>query len=173
MQEIIIETKRLILNEFTSDDSKFILELLNSPGWLKHIGNRGIHSIQDAEKYISDKIAVSYNKNGYGFYKIILKSSREKAGMCGLIKRDTLDDIDIGFALLPQFEGNGYAFEASEAVMDYAKYHLKINRIAAITVTYNTTSIKLLDKLGMKFEKTIQLPGDPEELMLYYKDLSN
>ena len=93
--------------------------------------------------------------------------------MCGLVKRESLDDIDIGFALLPQFEGNGYALEASKGVMKFAKDKLNLKRIAAITVPYNIPSIKLLEKLGMKFEKTINLPGDPEALMLFYKEFNN
>lgn len=173
MPETIIETERLILKEFSSEDGEFIQKLLNTPGWLKYIGTRSINTIEDAVNYIENRIQKSYTESGFGFYFIELKSSSIKVGMCGLVKRESLDDIDIGFALLPQFEGNGYAFEASEGVMKYAKDNLNLKKLAAITVPYNTSSIKLLEKLGMKFEKLINLPGDPETLMLYSKELNN
>ncbi len=173
MPETVIETQRLVLREFCSDDGKFIQELLNTPGWLKYIGTRAIDTTEDAVNYIENRIQKSYTESGFGFYIIELKSNCAKVGMCGLVKRESLDDIDIGFALLPQFEGNGYAFEASEGVMKFAKDNLNLKRIAAITVPYNTPSIKLLEKLGMKFEKEINLPGNPETLMLYSKELSN
>ncbi len=173
MPGTILETERLILKEFSSEDREFIQELLNTPGWLKYIGTRSINTTEDAINYIKNRIQKSYSETGFGFYLMILKSSGAKAGMCGLVKRESLDDIDIGFALLPQFEGNGYAFEASEGVMKFAKDNLNLKKLAAITVPYNTPSIKLLEKLGMKFEKEINLPGDPETLMLYSKELSN
>ncbi|MEO8512111.1 MAG: GNAT family N-acetyltransferase [Ignavibacteria bacterium] len=173
MATAVIETPRLILREFSSDDGDFIHELLNTPGWLKYIGSRKIETTEDAVNYIESRIRKSYSETGFGFYLIVIKSSNAKAGMCGLVKRDSLDDIDIGFALLPRFENNGYAFEAAEGVLKYAKDKLKLFRVAAITATYNNSSIKLLEKLGMKFEKTIHLPGDTESLMLYYKELSN
>ncbi len=173
MSSAIIETPRLLLKEFTSSDSEFIIELLNSPGWLKYIGTRNVSSAEDAVNYIENRIRRSYLESGFGFYKIELRTNGAKAGMCGLVKRDSLEEVDIGFALLPQYENNGYAFEASEAVMNFAKEKLKLHRLAAITVPYNNSSVKLLEKLGMKFERTIHLPDDPEALMLFNKDLSN
>jgi RimJ/RimL family protein N-acetyltransferase len=173
MPEIVIETPRLILREFTVDDGEFIQELLNSPGWLKNIGNRSIETKEDAVNYIENRIRKSYTDSGFGFYIMILKQDNSKTGMCGLVKRDSLDDIDIGFALLPQYGNNGYAHEAAEAVMKFAKDQLKLKRIAAITIPNNNSSIKLLEKLGMKFEKTIKLPHDTEALMLFHKDLNN
>ena len=173
MHKIVIETPRLILREFTAGDAEFIIELLNSPGWLKYIGTRSVNTPEDALKYINEKLRKSYAESGFGFYLVELKETGEKAGMSGLVKRDTLDDVDIGFALLPQFENKGIAAESSLAVVEFAKNVLKLPKLAAITVPYNTASIKLLEKLGMKFERTINIPGDPEELMLYTKELNN
>ncbi len=173
MAPVIIETQRLILKEFTAEDSEFIIELLNSPGWLKYIGSRDIMTQEDAVNYIENRIRRSYLESGFGFYLIEIRANGVKAGMCGLVKRENLEEVDIGFALLPQYENFGYAYESAEAVMNYAKDKLKLHRLAAITVPYNNSSVKLLEKLGMKFEKTINLKDDPELLMLYYKDLSN
>lgn len=166
----ILETKRLILREFDNKDAPFIFELLNSPGWLKYIGTRGIKDIKDAENYITELMIPSYEKNGFGFYMMEGKEDSASIGMCGLIKRDALEDVDIGFAILPQFEGKGYSSEAAIATIDYGKNQLGLNRIAAITVEYNVSSIKILEKLGMKFEKMINLPNDPEDLMLYARE---
>lgn len=172
MNTYIIETERLRLREFNSEDGELIFELLNSPGWLKYIGSRSIATIDDAVNYIETKLQKGYRESGFGFYLVELKVSGEKTGMCGLVKREGLDDIDIGFALLPQYENKGYAYESSKAVIQYAKDKLKIKRLAAITLPSNLPSIKLLEKLGMKFDKKINIPGDQEELLLYKIELS-
>ena len=163
----IIETKRLILRKFIIDDAGFVLELLNSPSWLKYIGDRNVKNLEDAKNYISDKLISSYIKNGFGLYEIILKKDNIPVGMCGLIKRDTLENIDLGFALSPVFTGNGYAFEAAFATLNYAKTVLKLERIIAITTTENKNSIKLLEKLKFVFEKMVLLSNEEEELMLF------
>ena len=121
--------------------------------------------------YIETKLQKGYRESGFGFYLVELKATGVKTGMCGLVKREGLDDVDIGFALLPQYENKGYAYESSMAVIQYAKNKLKINKLAAITMPSNLTSVKLLEKLGMKFDKKISLPGDPEELFLYKMEL--
>lgn len=162
-----METKRINLRKFTISDGEFIFRLLNSKGWLKNIGNRNISLREDAEKYITDKLIPPYERSGFGFYLMELKKTGEPAGMCGLVKREGLRDVDIGFALLPEYEGRGYAHEAALEVMGLAREVLKLDALAAITVPQNKGSIKLLEKLGMKFSEMITLPGDPEELMLY------
>lgn len=162
----IIETERLILREFNANDSKFILDLLNTPAWIKYIGNRGVHSIEDAQSYIMNGPAKSYETNGFGLWMIELKSTGTAMGMCGLIKRAGLEDIDIGFALLPGYEGKGYAYEAASATMDFARKK-DIPRVVAITLEHNENSIRLLKRIGLQFEKMITLPGDDEELMLF------
>ena len=171
MNTYIIETERLRLREFNSTDGELIFELLNSQGWLKYIGSRSIATIEDAVNYIETKLQKGYRESGFGFYLVELKATGVKTGMCGLVKREGLDDVDIGFALLPQYENKGYAYESSMAVIQYAKNKLKINKLAAITMPSNLTSVKLIEKLGMKFDKKISLPGDPEELFLYKMEL--
>lgn len=150
-----------------------IYELLNSPGWLKYIGNRSIVTIDDAVNYIEAKLRKGYIDSGFGFYLVELKSTGEKVGMSGLIKREGLDDVDVGFAVLPQYENKGFAYESTAAVIKFAKEQLRLSKLAAITVPYNKPSIKLLEKLGMKFDKKINIPGDPENLLLYEIEFEN
>lgn len=171
MNTYIIETERLRLREFDSTDGELIYKLLNSPGWLQYIGSRSISTIDDALNYIETKIRKGYRETGFGFYLVELKATGEKTGMCGLVKREGLDDIDLGFALLPQYENMGYAFESARGVINYAGNSLNIKSLAAITLPSNLPSIKLLEKLGMKFDKKINIPGDPEELLLYKMEL--
>jgi ribosomal-protein-alanine N-acetyltransferase len=167
MQMNIIETDRLIICRLSEGDSEFILELLNSPGWLKFIGNKNVKTEADAENYIINGPIKSYEVNGFGLYLVKLKKIYTPVGICGLIKRDTLENIDIGFALLPEYEGNGYAFEAAEAVLKHAKRDLGIKKIVAITDKDNVNSIRLLEKAGLIFEKNILLKEDDKELMLF------
>jgi len=164
---MILETERLTLQQFTLADAPFILELLNSASWIKYIGDRKINTIEDAEKYLLNGPIKNYQNTELGLCLVKTKKENVSIGMCGLIKRDTLKDTDIGFAFLPQFEGKGYGFESASAVIKKAKEELKFNRIVAITVNYNHQSIKLLEKLGMTLEGNIYMEGDDEELMLF------
>lgn len=170
-EEIILETERLYLRKFIPEkDASYFLALVNSPGWLKYIGDRNVHTEEDALKYINDRVMKGYADHGYGGYTIIEKSSGLPIGNAGLYKRPVLDHFDVGYALLPEFHGKGYAYEASAAVMKFAK-DSGMKRIYAITVAYNERSIHLLEKLGLKFEKFFRMEGDPEELSLYVIDL--
>ncbi|HMG16436.1 MAG TPA: GNAT family N-acetyltransferase [Saprospiraceae bacterium] len=166
-----IETDRLIICELNISDAPFILKLLNTPSWIKYIGDRNIKTIQDAENYLTSGPIESYNKNGFGLFKIELKDNNHAIGMCGLIKRDVLDDIDLGFALLPEYEAKGYAYEASMGVLKMAKSDLNLNTILAITLPENTSSINLLKKIGLQFERLIKLKEDSEDLMLFSMSL--
>lgn len=168
----ILETERIILQQLSTHDAPFILELVNTPSWLKFIGDRGIRTITDAENYILNGPMKSYEKFDFGLYLVKLKNENTPIGMCGLIKRDTLKDVDIGFAFLPGYEGKGYAFESAEATLKYGKTNLGLNRIVAITVSYNQRSIELLKKLGFEFEEMIHFPYDKEELMLFGSRIS-
>jgi RimJ/RimL family protein N-acetyltransferase len=163
----ILRTKRLTLREFTEEDSAFIFKLLNSPGWLKYIGQRGIKIEDDAKDYINNKLRKSYKDSGFGFYLAELNAGKIPIGMCGIIKREWLDDVDIGFALLPEFEGRGFAYEAASATMKYASEALGLKKISAITVPNNLASVKLLEKIGLSFTRMIRIPVDKEELMLF------
>lgn len=162
-----IITERLTIREFEVTDAPFIIDLLNSQGWLKFIGDRGIRTIEDAQNYLLNGPMESYKKNGFGLFLVELNDPKMPIGMAGLIKRDTLEDIDIGFAFLPEYEGKGYGYESTSSIMDYAKNQLKLKRVLAITMEINDHSIKLLEKLGLSFDKKIRLSEDAEELMLY------
>jgi len=162
----ILETERLILSTFSLNDAPFVLKLVNTPSWLQFIGDRNIHSIGDAEQYLSQGPIKSYAENGFGLSLVILKDENIPIGMCGLVNRDTLKDIDIGFALMPQYTDKGYAYEIASATMEYAKSVLKMEKIVAITDANNTSSIKLLNKLGLHYEKMISL--NTSELVQLY-----
>lgn len=153
----ILETERLILRELNTNDAEFILRLLNTPTWLKFIGDKKVHTIEDAKNYLVNGPIESYKMNGFGLWLIILKKDSTPIGMCGLINRESLDDIDIGFALLPEHEKLGYGFEVASATMRYARNVLGINKIVAITDPKNIASIKLLNKIGLQFEKTVKV----------------
>lgn len=163
----ILETTRLELRELEVQDAAFILELMNTPGWLQFIGDRGLRSIEDAANYIQNRLRAAYSNLGFGFYLVELKEEKKSIGICGIIKRDGLEHVDIGFAFLPAFEGKGYAFESSYAMLNYAQNVLNIPTIAAITSQQNQRSIALLEKLGLKFERLIVLPNETEEIMLF------
>jgi len=163
----ILETERLSLREFNTTDAAFIIQLLNSEGWLKFIGDRHIKTLEQAENYLTNGPMKSYSVNGFGLSMVELKNTHTPIGMCGLIKRDNLPDIDIGFAFLEEFMGNGYAFEIAQATINFAKENLHKETILAITIPTNVRSINLLKKIGMKFEKNFTFEGSTEELMLF------
>lgn len=156
----ILETERLILRHFTPDDAEFILELVNEPGWKQFIGDRGINTLDAARQYIETVPLASYAKNGFGLYAVELKDDHALVGMCGLLKRDTLDDVDIGFALLSRFEGSGYAREAATATLKYAREQLGLRRVVAITTKDNDRSGRLLERSGMNLVGPISLSGE-------------
>lgn len=161
----IISTERLLLEEVEKSDAAFIFELLNSPSWIANIGDRQINSLMDAEKYIEQSFVKTYQENGFGLYKMVLKEIGQPIGICGLVNRPTLPNVDIGFALLPNFERKGYAFEAAKATMDFAKTNLKLTTVLGITIPSNIPSRKLLEKIGLQHIKTETTNG--EELMIY------
>jgi RimJ/RimL family protein N-acetyltransferase len=166
----VIETERLFLRHLASDDAEFILELVNEPAWIQNIGERNVRTIADARSYISDKFAASYEQFGFGLYLVELKEESVPIGICGLVKRESLEDADIGFAFLQRFWSKGYAYESASAVMDYARNKLGISRIVAITAPDNQGSVKVLEKIGFQFEKTMKLPGADEEIKFFISD---
>lgn len=167
MSKSILKTERLILREANPSDKHFFYELLNSPKWIKYIGDRNIKTLKNAEDYINDKLINSYKTNGFGLYVYELKESHLPIGICGFIKRDYLDSVDIGFALLPEHERNGYTFEISAAVLKDGKQTLGINKVVAITTKDNFASQELLNKLGFSFQSYVNEPETNEELVLY------
>lgn len=166
--KILLETERIRLRELTPQDAPFLFELLNTPDWLKNIGDRKVKNISDAQKYLVYRLVLTCRLKGFGFYGISLRNG-QLVGICGLVKRDFLEDIDIGYALLPMHYGNGYAYEAAIGLMDFAAKYLKLTKLAAITIDSNLSSIKLLGKLGFRFERNISIPDDQEVLMLFEK----
>jgi RimJ/RimL family protein N-acetyltransferase len=167
LAKIILNTQRLTLREAESSDNQFFYALLNSPKWIKYIGDRNIKTLKNAEDYINDKLINSYKTNGFGLYVYELKESHLPIGICGFIKRDYLDSVDIGFALLPEHERNGYTFEISAAVLKDGKQTLGINKVVAITTKDNFASQELLNKLGFSFQSYVNEPETNEELVLY------
>jgi RimJ/RimL family protein N-acetyltransferase len=165
--EPILETERLKLRPFTKDDAAFIIELLNSPGWLQFIGDRNVRTEEQAVSYLQNGPMKSYLVNGFGLSCVERKEDGLPVGMCGIIRRDNLEHPDIGFALLPQFEGRGYGFEIANATMKHAREALQFSKISAITLPENTNSIRLLEKLGLSFIERFTFPGGKEELLLY------
>ncbi len=163
----IIKTERLLINRITLDDAAYILALMNDKDWISNIGDRGISSIEDAEKYIRSKFLKTYEESKFGFYSLILQHSKEFIGIAGLVDRKGIDHVDIGYGLLPSYRGIGYAFEASQAIYDYGYKVLKLEKIVAIVNPDNPSSIQLLSKLGLKFEKMVRLPGEEKDIMLF------
>jgi ribosomal-protein-alanine N-acetyltransferase len=163
----ILETERMALCELAPGDDAFILELLNDPGFLQNIGDRGMRTLADARGYIANSAVASYEKNGFGLYRTALKDTGVPIGICGLVKRDGLDHPDIGFAFLERFWGNGYASESAAAVLRHAHETLGLRRILAITALDNRGSIRVLEKIGFRFERIIKLPGHAAESRLF------
>jgi RimJ/RimL family protein N-acetyltransferase len=167
----ILETDRLSLRRLTVDDAEFILELLNDPAWLRFIGDKGVRTLEAARDYILQGPVAMYERLGFGLYLTALKPDDVPIGLCGLIKRDALDDVDIGFAFLPQFRAKGYAYEAASAVLAYGRHVLGLTRIVAITSPDNDRSAGLLEKLGFIFEKMAKLSDDGPEVKLFASEV--
>lgn len=163
----IISTERLNLREFTLNDAEFVVELLNTEGWLRYIGDRNVKTAEDAKAYLSNGILKGYKESGFGFYLVELKEDKTPIGMCGLIKRATLKNPDIGFAFLPEFTKFGYAFEAATATMDLARNRFKMETVWGITLPENGYSIRLLEKIGMHSIDTFIEPDTSEELIIF------
>lgn len=166
----VLETDRLILRRLAPEDAEFILRLLNEPSWLRFIGNKGVRNVEDARSYILKGPVEMYSRLGFGLYLVELKDGGSSIGMCGLIKRDSLEDVDIGFAFLPEYWGRGYAHEAASAVMEYGREVLGLRRLDAITSVDNESSARLLEKLGLRFEGMLKLSDDSEEVRLFVLD---
>lgn len=154
---LVLETERLLLRPFTTDDAPFVLTLLNEPSFLRFIGDKNVRTLDDARQYLLTGPIASYERNDFGLLLIELKASPTPIGMCGLLKREELPAPDVGFAFLPDYWGRGFAFEAAAAVMKDARERLKLDQILAIVNPDNDASIKLLERLGLGF---VRLRGD-------------
>ena|SRR5689334_6223960 len=163
----IIESERILLRPFTLEDVEFIVELLNTDGWIRYIGDRNVKTIEQARNYLLNGPMKSYETNGFGLSLAELKINHTPIGMCGLLKRDYLDHADIGFAFLPDYTGKGYAFEIAKEIVQYGLQTLHMKKILAITLSGNASSIKLLEKIGLRYQESIISPDTGEQLCLY------
>jgi len=164
---VTLATARLRLRELAADDAPFILRLLNEPSFIENIGDRGVRTLEDARAYIENGPIISYARFGFGLYLVELIESGAAIGICGILQRDVLPDPDLGFAFLPGYWKQGYAFESAAAVRRYARAELGLGRLLAITNPSNESSIKLLDKLGFRFERITRLRADAAEVKLF------
>ena len=167
----MLETERLNLRRISARDAKFILALLNDPSFIRNIGDKRVRSVSNARSYIRNNIVASYERFGFGLYMVELKDSGSPIGICGLVKREALPDVDIGFAFLPPFWSKGYATESAQAVKAYAIDVVGLKRIAAVTNPDNDGSIGVLEKIGLSFERMIRLGEDEPEIRLYAYDV--
>ena len=167
----ILKTDRLKLRLLSVDDAEFVLRLLNEPSFIQHIGDRGVRTIDDARAYILKGPIASYENFGFGLWMVETRPARVPIGICGLLKRDVLDDVDIGYALLPEFCSQGYALESASAVMSYAREKLGLQRVVAVTNSDNRSSIRLLEKMGFKYERMVRLSEDAPEIKLFAADV--
>ncbi|MCJ7934033.1 MAG: GNAT family N-acetyltransferase [Chryseobacterium sp.] len=163
----VYETERLIIRPISLEDSDFIFKLYNSPKFIQYIGDRGIKTPADAENYIKNRFLPQFERSGFGNYLVVTKEGNEKIGGVGIFEREGLDIVDIGYSLLEEYEGKGYAYEAAQKVKSIGMDEFGLTKISAIISKDNASSQKLIEKLGLKFKKQVTLPGEDEELNYY------
>jgi ribosomal-protein-alanine N-acetyltransferase len=163
----VLETDRLRLRRLSPGDAEFVLRLLNEPSFIQNIGDRGVRNADDARAYILNGPVASYEKHGFGLWLVETKEACEPVGICGLLKRDALEDVDLGYALVPEHWSKGYAMESASAVMAYAREKLGLGRVLAIVDAGNQSSIRLLEKIGFRYDRMIRLSDDSPEVKLF------
>ena len=168
--DVVAETERLRLRRLTAEDAGFVLELLNEPAFVRFIGDREVRTLEEARAYTVDVFAASYHLLGFGLYCVEVKSTGESAGLCGLVKREALRDVDVGFAFLERFWGLGYASEAAAAVLEHARHELRLTRVVGVTAPDNDSSMAVLRKIGLKPAGAVKLPGYAVERRLFTPD---
>ena len=168
--ESVIETARLRLRRMTDDDAPFLLELLNEPSFLRFIGDRGVRTLDDARAYVANGPAASYATHGFGLYLVARAEDDEPLGMCGLLKRDALPHADLGYAFLPRHWSRGYAAEAAAAVVSHARRDHALGTLLAVTSPGNDASIRVLEKLGFRYERTMPFGADAHDVKLFVLD---
>jgi RimJ/RimL family protein N-acetyltransferase len=164
---MIVETQRLLIRELTIDDAEFIFRLVNEPSFLENIGDKGVRNLEDARQFILNGPWASHRERGYGQFLVELKEGGDPIGVCGLLYRESLNLSDVGGAFLPQYWGRGFAPEAARAVIEYGRSTLGIGSIVALTKKDNLPSIRVLEKLGMSFEKIVKMSDDDPGTALY------
>jgi ribosomal-protein-alanine N-acetyltransferase len=167
---MILTTERLVLRELHAGDAAFILSLLNEPSFIRNIGDRGVRTLEDARGYIAAGPVASYARHGFGLYLVERRQDGEPIGICGLVKRDELPEPDLGFAFLPAYWSQGYARESARAIQRHASAALRMPRLLAIANPGNTSSIRLLERLGFSFDRLVRLAADAAELKLFVHD---
>ncbi|MBA3651858.1 MAG: GNAT family N-acetyltransferase [Chthoniobacterales bacterium] len=162
-----LETTRLRLRPMVEGDAAFLLEVLNEPAFIRNVGDRGVRTVADAAHYLRERITAQYERFGFGMWLVELNKTGEPVGICGLIKRDNLDEVDLGFSFLERFWSRGYALEAAAAALCAAWKVAKLSRLVAIVAPHNNASVRLLEKLGFRLENKIRLAPETEELLLF------
>ena len=168
---VVLETERLTLRRLTEDDAEFMLGLLNEPSFHQYIGDRGVRTVEEARAYIRNGAMASYEAFGFGLWLVTQKEDGAPIGLCGLLKRETLPDVDIGFAFRPAFWSRGYAVESGAAVVEHARTAFGLSRLVAIVQSDNRGSVRVLTRLGFQFEGPIEWPGPAAEIHLYGRAL--
>lgn len=163
----ILKTARLTLRKMTLDDAPFVLDLVNEPGWLRFIGDKQVHDLEGARGYIQEGPLASYERFGFGLYAVLRTIDATPLGMCGLLKRKTLDHVDLGFALFERHHGLGYARESAAAVLRLGLDDLALHRVVAITTVDNVQSAKVLESIGMRFQRMVRMSASEPELRLF------
>jgi RimJ/RimL family protein N-acetyltransferase len=164
----VLETPRLALRHLETRDAGFMLALLNDPAWLRYIGDRGVRDVEGARGYLEERIIAMYARFGFGLWMVESRGEGRPMGICGLVKRDSLEDIDLGFAFMPEFRGKGIAYESALAARDHAVGALGLKRLLAITSPMNADSIRLLARLGFAFEREMSWAGDAKDVVSVY-----
>ena len=169
----LMETERLRLRPVTVDDTALMLAVWNDPAFIENVSDRGIRTVEQARDAIKTGAQKLFEDYGYGPYCMSLKPNGTMIGICGIFKRENIEDPDIGFGVLPDYCGKGYAGEAAAAVVDYARNTLRIGVLTAIVSPKNAPSIGLIKKLGLTFERMITMPGDNDAICLYSRVLTD
>ena len=168
--DLLIETERLQMRRLTLDDAELMLSVWNDPAFVQYVGDRGIRTVEQAVKALEEGAMKLYEEHGFGPYRVALKTDDTAVGICGVFARAGMDEPDIGFSVLPQFVKRGYAYESALAVVDHARDDLKLPRLTAIVSPENAASVGLIEKLGLRFESMVRLPGEDEDISLYAID---
>ena len=163
----VLETPRLDLRDMVPSDAPFMLGLLNDPAWIRYIGDRGVRTVEGAREYLETRIISMYGRFGFGLWMVEHRDDRQPLGICGLVKRDTLPDPDIGFAFLPEHWRNGYALESAAAVFEFARSRLRLPRVMAIVNPENAASIRVVEKLGLTLERQAPLVEGERPVRVY------
>jgi len=164
---IIATTPRLVVRRLTTDDAPFMLAMLNDPDFIRHVADRGVRTVDEAVAYLERGALASYATHGHGLYAVVERGATEPIGMCGLLRRDSLDGADLGYAFLAPARGRGYAREAAAAVMAHARDDLGLDRVLAIVDPANGRSIRVLEDLGFSLERLVRLPDFDADVALY------